>query len=241
MIQENKVAAANLKLCFPKLPYAKRQKILLDTWQHFGSIIGEFTHWENMSDQEFEERVSIVNPDKIPRERAIILSAHFGNWELFSKIFKQNKCKINFVYRPMNNPYTNQFINQLRSNEYTTLIPKGQAGVKKIIEKINDKQMIGLFVDQKLSEGISVPFFNAMAMTTPLPANLALKYKIPLIPANIIRTGEAQYSVEFFKPIIITQSDTTQSITHKINKIFESWIEQYPQQWFWFHNRWNKK
>ena len=241
IIKENNVAAANLKLCFPELTDLQRKKILAETWQHFGSIIGEFAHWHDMSDREFNKRVKIINPDKMPQNKAIILSAHFGNWELFSRIFQKYKYKVNLVHRPMNNPYANQFINNLRANKYVGLIPKGKTGVRKMVEKINDKQIIGLLVDQKLNEGIKVPFFNEMAMTTPLPANLALKYATPLIPANITRTGEAQYSVEFFEPMKISKNDTTQNITHKINKIFESWIKQHPQQWFWFHNRWNKK
>ena len=239
LLKENKVANANLKMCFPKLSISQRKKILAETWQHFGSIIGEFAHWHDMSDRDFAKRVKIINPEKIPSKNAIIISAHLGNWELVSRIFNNYKYKINLLYRPMNNPFVNNFICSLRANKFTNLIPKGRSGVKQIVDKIHRNEVIGLLVDQKLNEGIKVPFFDKEAMTTSLPANLALKYKIPLIPANIIRVGEAKYRVELFDAIKIKPNDTKETITLAINKVLEDWIKNNPNQWFWFHNRWN--
>ena len=111
-------------------------------------------------------------------------------------------------------------------------------GVKKIIEALSQNEIVGMMIDQKMNDGINIPFFNKNAMTTALPANIALKYKIPLIPLKIIKSKKLQYTATFYEPIIITKKDTKYSIMKRVNIMLEKWIREYPEQWFWFHNRW---
>jgi KDO2-lipid IV(A) lauroyltransferase len=237
-IKENNTAAQNMKMCLPHLTKNQRNKILLNTWKHFGSVIGEIPHWHKMSKNEFFERVTIRDKKTIPFSRAIIVSGHIGNWELISRIAKEYGIKLNLVYRPSNNPYANYLINKIRESYKITLIPKGSMGVKKIIKALNNKEIVGIMVDQKMDDGISIPFFDKHAMTTALPANIALKYKIPIIATSIIKTGTSRYTASFHEPLKIREDDTKYTISKRINLILEGWIKDNPEQWFWFHNRW---
>jgi len=237
-IKENNIAAQNIKMCLPHLTKEHRKKILINTWKHFGSVIGEIPHWYKMPKKEFLERVTIKGEKNMPISRAIIVSGHIGNWELISRIAKEYNIKLNLVYRPSNNPYTNNLINKIREVYKINLIPKGNIGVKKIINALNNNEVVGIMIDQRMDDGISVPFFNKHAMTTALPANIALKYKVPIIAVNIIKTGSSRYTANFYEPLEIQEFDTKYTITERINKILESWIISYPAQWFWFHNRW---
>ena len=237
-IKENNTAAQNMKMCLPHLTKNQRNKILFNTWEHFGSVIGEIPHWHKMSKKEFFERVAIKDKKNIPFSKAIIVSGHIGNWELISRIAKEYGIKLNLVYRPSNNPYANYLINKIRESYNIALIPKGSMGVKKIIKALNNNEIVGIMVDQKMDNGISIPFFDKHAMTTALPANIALKYKIPIIATSIIKTGASRYAASFHKPLKIHEDDTKYTITKRINLILEGWIRNHPEQWFWFHNRW---
>ena len=237
-LKENKTMEKNLKMCFPHTTHTERKKIILSTWQHFGSVIGELPHWHNMSRSEFFDKVKIVNSNNIPYQKALIISGHIGNWELISKVAKEYNIKLSLVYRPSNNPYANNLINKLRNSYSIPLIPKGVKGVKKILQELKNNRVIGMMVDQKMNDGISVPFFKKDAMTTALPATLALKYKTPIVMTRIIRIGNTKYTVEFCKLLKIMPTDTKFSIMKKINGILEKWITETPGQWFWFHNRW---
>ena len=95
-----------------------------------------------------------------------------------------------------------------------------------------------MMVDQKMDDGISVPFFKKNAMTTALPATLALKYKIPIIMTRITKIGNAKYTAEFCEYLKVAPQDTKFTIMKKINNVLERWITEVPEQWFWFHNRW---
>ncbi len=238
VLKENKIMEKNLKNCFPNTTYSYRKKIILSTWEHFGSVIGELSHWHNMGKREFFDRIKIINPHNMPRSRALIISGHIGNWELISKIAREYSINLTLVYRPSNNPYTDNLINKLRNSYNIPLIPKGAKGVKKILQELKNGRVVGMMIDQKMDEGISVPFFKKDAMTTTLPATLALKYKVPIIMSRIIKTGNAKYTAEFCEHLKITSTDTKFSIMKKINSILEKWIIETPEQWFWFHNRW---
>tara|TARA_B110000503_G_C7133299_1_gene407725 strand:- start:520 stop:1389 length:870 start_codon:yes stop_codon:yes gene_type:complete len=241
LLKSNDIAVNNVDLCFPTLTNIKRKQIINQSWEHFGAIIGEMPHWHEMSHKEFDERVIILGVKNILLSRSIFFSAHIGNWELFAKIAQKYRFKMHLLYRPMNNPYTDRIINKLRVNRYVELITKGRGGVRKIINALNSNEVTGMLVDQKLSEGTPVPFFRKMAMTTTLPAKLALKYGVKLVPAYVIRTSAARYTVRFFTPIKVSKEDSVYQITKKINSILEKWITSHPEQWLWSHNRWGNK
>ena len=239
-VKENKVAKQNLKMCLPNTTLSCRKRITNNTWKHFGSIIGELPHWNSMSNYEFFNRVKIINKKYLPTSRAIIISGHIGNWELIGKIAKEYGIKLNLVYRPSNNPYVNNLINKIRNENNINLIPKGVSGVKMILKALNNNEVVGIMVDQKIDDGIDIKFFNKNAMTTALPANIALKYNIPIVAAYIVKVEQVKYIAKFYKPLKITTLDTKYTIMRRINEVLERWIIKYPEQWFWFHNRWKK-
>ena len=237
-VKENKTAKKNFNRCFPTLPLNDKQKIIKNTWSHFGAVIGEIPHWKNLSRVKFFKRIKIINEENIPYNKSILFSGHLGNWELITKIAEEYNIKLNLVYRPSNNPYVSHLINKMRKNSQVKLIPKGLLGIKKILNALNNNEVVAIMIDQKIHNGITVPFFNMDAMTISLPASIALKYKIQLIPLNIIRTKRSYYTATFYKPLLITNSDTKYTIMKKLNSILEGWIRKHPEQWFWFHNRW---
>ena len=121
-------------------------------------------------------------------------------------------------------------------------IPKGRMGMREIIAKVKDGYSIALMVDQRVSEGPRTLFFNKLAHTTTVPAQLALKYNCKLVPISIERKEGTNFEIDIHPPYKIEKTgndeEDTKNITLKINQIIEKMIIKNPKQWIWSHNRW---
>ena len=117
-------------------------------------------------------------------------------------------------------------------------IKKGRAGVKESIKFINNKYSIALMIDQRVTEGEKIKFFNEEAFTTTLPAQLALKFNLKLVPIFIERKNNYLFKMIIYDPIKVDDNINKIIITEKLNKIIEGMIIKNPNQWIWTHDRW---
>ena len=117
-------------------------------------------------------------------------------------------------------------------------IKKGIKGVRDTIEYINKDFSIALMIDQRVSEGEKIDFFNKPAFTTTLPAQLSKKFNLPIIPVSIKRSNDDLFVVKFFKEINPDQYKDKIELSKKLNSILELMIQDNPGQWIWTHNRW---
>ena len=101
---------------------------------------------------------------------------------------------------------------------------------------------MAMLVDQKMNDGISVPFLGREAMTAPALAELALKKNCPIVPARVERLKGAHFRVTFYPPLEKPNSGDRKtdilSIMTEVNLILGAWITEQPEQWLWIHNRW---
>ena len=101
-----------------------------------------------------------------------------------------------------------------------------------------------MLVDQKMNDGIAVPFFGMESMTAPAIAQLALRLDCPVVPVRVKRLKGAYFQVIVKPPISFAptgdlQADILAFMTI-VNLEIESWIRDTPDQWLWLHNRWPK-
>ena len=250
LISVQKLAKNNLRLAIPYLDEGQIEDILDGMWDNLGRIVGEFVHISSISSRDLLNHV-MVNSDsrknieflKKNKKGGIIFSGHIGNWEIGSKIFLENGINIKTLYRPLNNSFVDSITSSIRDAE---IIPKGSKGNKQIIQELKNGNYIAILIDQRVSDGIAVPFFGREALTTAAVARLALKYNVPLIPFRSIRVGRKfAFEVRIEKPLEFKKTDNITdsevfALTVKMNEKLEEWIKEYPSQWFWVHNRWKK-
>ena len=154
------------------------------------------------------------------------------------EITKRN-VKLATIYRPLNNFFLNPLMEYLRKKYVcNNQIKKGIKGVREVMNYIKNGFSIALMIDQRVSEGEKVNFFGQPAYTTTLPAQLALKYKLPIIPVFIERDKDSKFIIEFQNEIDIHNYKNKIDLTLKLNEILESMIRKNPNQWIWTHNRW---
>ena len=151
------------------------------------------------------------------------------------------KRKINLatIYRPLNNFYLNPFMEFLRKRYVCkNQIKKGINGVRDAIEYIKKNHSIALMIDQRVSEGEKIYFFNYPALTTTLPAQLAIKYKLKIVPVFIEREKDNTFKVEFFNQIDPNIYENKSNLTKKLNEFIEAMLIKNPNEWIWSHDRW---
>ena len=201
--------------------------------------------WTNFDVHGADPRIQVKNGEILTSMHGrgvLILSGHFANWETMPITGAEFGLHGAIVYRPPNNPYVDRYISRARAIKgYAEQISKHN-GVKRIFTLLRNGKAILLLADQKTNEGIPVPFFGRDAMTTPAPAALALKLKVPVVFAANKRLGGARFEVTIFPPLEFAptgndDADTsalTEMITHKLEEI----VRADPGQWLWIHRRW---
>jgi KDO2-lipid IV(A) lauroyltransferase len=122
------------------------------------------------------------------------------------------------------------------------MFPKGTRGAVKMARAIKNNEAIAMLIDQKMNDGIAVPFFGVDAMTAPAIAQLALRYDLPILPAYVLRKGGAHFEAHMFPALKYEKTGDTEkdtlTIMTAINTMLEGWIRAHPEQWFWVHRRW---
>ena len=239
----SKKAYNNIKNVMPEKNEDEILKIIKDMWENLGRVFGEYPHLKKLIPENKnkvkvfgKKNLSLIKKNKIP---AIFFSAHLANWEISPIAAIKNGVPVLSIFREPNNPIVNYLIKYLRSN--LPMAPKGKEGAKKLIRSLRGGISIGLVIDQKMNDGIKVPFFNKPAMTSDALAQLCLKIKTLVIPVEVERLKKTNFKITFHNPIKITKNGKKKSnieIMTEINLIIEKWIRKNPGQWLWLHRRW---
>ena len=246
-LRVTKTARKNLKRVYGN--ETDIEKVINDLWDNYGRYIGEFPFINVLDSSELDKRVKVIGLEKVEafkkaNQPFILFLGHQANWDFVIRKINDIYPKFGIAYRKANNPYVDREILKERENDqHITMIAKGPSGAKSIIKAIKSGVSLAMLVDQKMNNGIEVPFFGFPAMTAPALARISLQYKYPIVPLQIVRIGKSSYFElilhDPLKPLIDKDIEKScYNIMLEINKILEQWIREKPEQWFWFHNRW---
>jgi len=249
LFRSKKIIRQNIKIGLGEIDKKKEAEIINSMWSNIGRTFAEYVFLKDfkLNKTNFDHikitGVNHLHEIKKNNELAIFYSAHLANFELMAMEIDKFGIKCAAIYRPLNNIFLNPLMEYLRMKYICpTQIPKGRMGMRKIISRINDGYSIALMMDQRVSEGQKVPFFNKPAFTTTIPAQLALKYNCKLVPIFLERKEGANFEMAIHEPYKIQRTGNddqdTKNITLKINQIIEKMILKNPTQWIWSHNRW---
>ena len=245
--KRNTIIKKNLKRVFPKITESKSKELIHKMWFHFGRVIGEYPNLNRLEVGK-NKNITISNQNNLldplkKNKNCLFFSAHIGNWELTSHLLTKLGFKIHFIYRAPNNRYADNLLRKIRKSYGVGLIRKGKYGARQCLKILNKKGgHIGMLIDQKMNDGINSLFFNELVKSPSAIAKFALKFKCPIIPAVCIRKNSVFFNVSYLKPIsvsMIKKLGSEKKIMDYLNKYVEKWIKQNPEQWIWFHNRWN--
>jgi len=241
-IKSKKIVNNNLQIFLKKNSKFKKDEIINNMWKNYGMTFIEYIFLDVFLKKKTEvEIIGEINLINIIRENdpVIFISGHFANFELMSMEITKRNISLATIYRPLNNNFLNPFMEYLRKKYICkNQIKKGINGVKEAIEFIKQKHSIALMIDQRVSEGEKIKFFDQPALTTTLPAQFATKYRMKIIPVFIERLKNNKFKIEFQKEIDPKNFKNKLDLTVKLNEVLENMIIKNPNQWIWTHNRW---
>ena len=242
IIRSNKIVHKNLSIFSKNISDQEKEKIISNMWSNYGMTFVEYIFLNNLRNEQAHieiEGEEILEQIYKNKKQVIFISGHFANFELMSMEITKKKINLATIYRPLNNFFLNPLMEFLRRRYVCkNQIKKGLKGVKDAIEYINKKYSVALMVDQRVSEGEKIKFFNEDALTTTLPAQLALKYNLDLVPVFIERKKNNSFKMKVYESIKPSEFENKIEISKKINQIIENMLKKNPNQWIWTHNRW---
>ena len=212
-----------------------------EMWSNYGMTFVEYIFLKDLRNSNSHIEISgldIVENINKENKKVIFISGHFANFELMSMELTKRNVSLATIYRPLNNFFLNPFMEYLRRKYICkNQIKKGISGVKDALSYLSDGHSIAMMVDQRLSEGEMINFFGKPALTTTLPAQLASRFDLEIVPIYLERKGEDSFLMEIKNPINF-MSKSKSEMTAEINRSLEQMIIRNPSQWIWTHNRW---
>ena len=242
LFKSRKIIEKNLQIFSIKVSNVDKKKIINEMWKNYGKTFIEYIYLDKFRKKNThitfkgEENLAVIVEKKKP---VIFISGHFANFELMSMEITKKNIPLATIYRPLNNLFLNPFMEYLRKKYVCeNQIKKGINGVRESIDYIKKKHSIALMIDQRVSEGERIDFFDEPALTTSLPAQLSIKFNLDIIPVLIERNKDDNFVIEFQNKIRPDTFKNKIDLTIALNKILEKMIIKNPEQWIWTHNRW---
>ena len=246
LLQATSVAKQNLRNAFPEKPGMEVNSLVSDMWDNMGRTLFEFPHIDRLKFYENSDHIEVVGAENIDRlnkdgRPGIFYTAHLANWELAALAIVHRGLPLHVFYRKPNNKLIENLYHKRRP-ENLGVLPKGSQGARNALTLLKKGEHLGMLLDQKMNDGIAVPFFGRDVMTAPAIAQFALKYQCPLVPTCVERLAGAKFRITFYPPEEYTpsgdQNHDIQTIMTNVNGRIEGWIRQNPCQWLWVHKRW---
>lgn len=226
------------------LPGIDADAVLRGMFDNLGRVIAEYPHLAEICDPK-SRRVELVGGEALQRYAAekipvMVIGAHIANWEVPAYYARHLGVPLASVYRAPNNPGSARILDRMRA--FPQQFAKGAEGARGMIKHVSKGGQLGVLIDQKMNDGVAVPFFGRDAMTAPAVAQLARKYKGAVVPMRIERLNGARFRITFYDALPVDDTgdrahDDIATMT-RANAILEGWIRERPEQWLWLHRRW---
>lgn len=248
-------ALDNLAIAFPEKTPAERRRIAMKHWENLGRVMAETMQLDRvMADP---GRVRITSPaylrykDKLGP--IVGVSLHLGNWELAIWPLTMAGANPAGVYRSVNNPYVDQYLRDQRRD----LFPGGLFGRGKVEGDHGDNQKtaraiqdfvrrggrLGLICDLYDRTGIPISFFGQEARTQAIAAMIARRVGARMWMSRCRRIGkQSRFEIEIKELRVPRTSNLSEDVRWTMTEMqrqFEAWIRETPEQWMWSNRRWS--
>lgn len=240
--KHRKRALENLARAFPEATPAQRATWAEGVLIHFGRTMCDFMRSAKRSPNEVIESIEASGLEHLDAalaagKGAILITAHFGNWERMSSYLAIRGYKLSAVARDANDPEMNALVESLRQAGGIEVISRGNAA-RQVLTRLKKNEAVGILPDQN-SDEIFVPFFGVPCGTVQGPAVLSTRSSAPILPTYCARVGVGKYRLWMEPPLVPEEGfEPVEGLTRAVNQSLENAIRQYPEQYLWIHNRW---
>jgi Kdo2-lipid IVA lauroyltransferase/acyltransferase len=248
-------ALANLARAFPDKTQEERERIARAMWGNLGRVMVETMNIDRILRE--PDRLHVTNGHVMARYKdkmgpVLIVTMHMGNWELGMWPIMRAGVRPAGVYRLVKNPYVDRYLRAQRQDLYPGGLfgsrrapgkEEGQKTARLIMDYVRQGGRLGFISDLYDAQGIEVPFFGYPAKSMPIAAMIARRVGARIWIGRCIRIGNrACFDVnvnELRIPRTSNQAEDIRSITAAIQRHFEIWIRETPEQFMWSNRRWS--
>jgi Kdo2-lipid IVA lauroyltransferase/acyltransferase len=246
-------ALGNLRRSFPEMPEITRQQMARRSMQQLFMLFVEvlfttrlvridtISRYFELSD--FSDTVRLL----LQKEHGVImLTAHYGNWEILGYAMATFGFETTAVARPLDNPYVNEWLLGVRERMGHRIIAK-KGAVDEVIATLEKHGSVGMIADQNAGpKGIFVDFFGRKASTYKSIGLLAMEYEVPIVVGCARRLDNTFRFTVGAQDVIWPadwkdQPDPLRYITQRYTKAIEDLVRKDPGQYLWVHRRWKTR
>jgi KDO2-lipid IV(A) lauroyltransferase len=242
------VALENLKGAFPEKSNDELRHIARGAFRNVGIALFELIWIPRMSAERLVSLMHFDHPELVREafregKGVLMLTAHFGNWELLAEsIFVQFGFPANVIVKTQANRFVDRSINKRRIRFGNKIIPM-ETSLREVLRALRDNEAVGLVADQAApKENVPVEFFGTMVPTHQGPSVFSLKMGSPIVAMFSVRRDDGSYDIHVTRVPSddlkgYTEENATE-LTKRHVKITEDIIRRFPDHWMWTHKRW---
>jgi Kdo2-lipid IVA lauroyltransferase/acyltransferase len=242
------VTMDNLRNAFPDKNDDALRSIMRGAFRNVGIALFEFVYFPRLNAAAINELVQIGNSELVQEVYArgkgiILLTAHFGNWELLAQsVPARTGIPVHVIVKNQANRRVNRRINEWRTMLGNIAVPM-EISVRELLKALREKKAIGMVGDQTAAkESDSVPFFGRNVPTFEGPAMFSLKTRAPLLVGFAVRQPNGTYRAEFQEirsdDLMAYTPENVLELTKRHVSALEAVVRAHPDQWLWMHKRW---
>jgi Kdo2-lipid IVA lauroyltransferase/acyltransferase len=243
------LVTGNLALTFPEKSSAEITAIAAQVYRNQAENIIEMLRLPMIKTTEDARQLLDVDGDNFlektigQKRGGVLLSAHFGNWELLGICSGLLVAPLTIVVKPLKNSLIDHQINAWRTMHGNRVVQDEQA-LREGLRTLRNGGIVVMLGDQSDQKGSFFTEFLGRRTSVFLgPAYLALKTGVPLFVAMCRRSEDGRYKVDT-EEIELSDLGTTKAdaeeLARRYTRVLERSIYQYPEEWFWLHNRWKR-
>ena len=245
--RRDRLALNNLRLAFPEKSERELRATLDRCWRHFGREVLLYLQLRNLTLEEVAERCPFVNAEILEESIArgkgtVLISAHWGGWEVAGLAIMSLVQNIRTVARPLDNELLERDLQKLRARTGAAVVDRRKAA-RALLRGLAENAVVVLLPDQAVQprEGVLVPFVGRPAWTTDAPAKMALRAGASIV-FTFCRPDGLRHRLEFEGPIRTDELQQGENdpvdLTRRINDVISRRIREQPELWLWMHDRW---
>lgn len=250
--KHRKIIKTNLDFAYGNsMDEQEKQRITKKCYKNLVYFLADFIENQGITKEKLAKKITFENEEVLKNalkngEKVILITAHYGNWELIALSIGAFFGKATAVGRVLEGKHLNKVLKKNREQFDIELLDKNGA-MKGMIKALKNGRILGLLVDQNTAEkeGVLVDFFGKKARQSHSTALLSRKFGAVIIPLFITTDDYKNFKITFYDKITPVKSDDIDKdileLTQKQSDTMEKAIRKKPDEWFWFHKKWKNQ
>ncbi|MBC8128815.1 MAG: lipid A biosynthesis lauroyl acyltransferase [Rhizobiaceae bacterium] len=251
ILGRHRLAKKNLARAYPEKDEAWIEETARGNWEQMARLAAEYVYLDEIFDFDPEkpgeglievEGIEIFEALRDRKGPFLFFTGHLGSFELLPICAATFGLEVTALFRPPNNKYIARRILSARRTRGGHLVPSKAGAAWALAGQLDRGGAVGMLVDQKFKKGPPTTFFGRTCRTNPLVPKLARQFGCEVYPVRCIRLPRGRYRLELQSRMDLPRGADGEidiaASCQALNDVVEGWVREHPEQWMWFHRRW---